>query len=177
MDYPNSKKAKKVFLCLFVGGGGAQQQVPKGLDGEEVEDGKARFEKRRERERSKEKGGKRKSIKDRDWIIKKKEVSLIFNQVLNIAHADLSLLQPALPQARQRKRPERFEIHRSQAESRLLMPLQSCITIILSVLLYWIYVGVFLGSKTHRAVGRFFMPTQSTPQSTLQVFTNSLLEW
>ena len=36
MDYPNSKKAKKVFLCLFVGDGGAQQ-VPKGLDGEEVD--------------------------------------------------------------------------------------------------------------------------------------------
>ncbi len=28
VDYPNSKKAKKVFLCLFVGSGGAQQ-VPK----------------------------------------------------------------------------------------------------------------------------------------------------
>ncbi|KAF9500471.1 S-adenosyl-L-methionine-dependent methyltransferase, partial [Pleurotus eryngii] len=31
VDYPNSNKAKKVFLCLFVGGGG-QQQVPKGLE-------------------------------------------------------------------------------------------------------------------------------------------------
>lgn len=74
VDYPNSKKAKKVFLCLFVGGGGAQQ-VPKGLDGEEVEDdGQARFEKRREKLRTRGKNGKRKSIKDKDWIIKKKEV-------------------------------------------------------------------------------------------------------
>ncbi|KAI0818631.1 methyltransferase [Irpex lacteus] len=74
VDYPNSKKAKKVFLCLFVGSGGAQQ-VPKGLDGEEVtEDGQARFEKRREKFRSRGKDGKRKNIKDKDWILKKKEL-------------------------------------------------------------------------------------------------------
>ncbi|KAF7323146.1 hypothetical protein HMN09_00094900 [Mycena chlorophos] len=74
VDYPNSKKAKKVFLCLFVGGGGAQQQqLPQGLDGEEVEGGaNARFERRREREKSK--NGKRKNVKDRDWILKKKEL-------------------------------------------------------------------------------------------------------
>ncbi|KAG6851250.1 hypothetical protein H0H93_011686 [Arthromyces matolae] len=73
VDYPNSKKAKKVFLCLFVGGGG-QQQVPKALEGEEDEDSKARFEKRRERERGKTRNAKRKSVKDRDWILKKKEL-------------------------------------------------------------------------------------------------------
>ena len=74
MDYPNSKKAKKVFLCLFVGDGGAQQ-VPKGLDGEEVDgDGQARFEKRREKFKSRGRDGKRKNIKDKDWILKKKEV-------------------------------------------------------------------------------------------------------
>jgi hypothetical protein len=74
VDYPNSKKAKKVFLCLFVGGGGSQQ-VPQGLQGEEDAemDSKARFERRREREKMKLKG-KRKSIKDKDWILKKKEV-------------------------------------------------------------------------------------------------------
>nr|GAT60035.1 predicted protein [Mycena chlorophos] len=74
VDYPNSKKAKKVFLCLFVGGGGAQQQqLPQGLDGEEVEGGaNARFERRREREKNK--NGKRKNVKDRDWILKKKEL-------------------------------------------------------------------------------------------------------
>ncbi|PBK96971.1 S-adenosyl-L-methionine-dependent methyltransferase [Armillaria gallica] len=73
VDYPNSKKAKKVFLCLFVGGGGAQQ-VPQGLDGEVEEDGKARFERRRERERTRSKSGKRKPVKGRDWILKKKEL-------------------------------------------------------------------------------------------------------
>jgi len=74
VDYPNSKKAKKVFLCLFVGGGGVQQ-IPQGLQGEEDES-KVRFERRREREKSKAKNGKRKNIKDRDWILKKKEASI-----------------------------------------------------------------------------------------------------
>ncbi len=80
VDYPNSKKARKVFLCLFVGGGGCQQQLPKGLEGEENEEaeGRALFEKRRERLRAKEKSGKRKSLKDKDWILKKKEVRLPF---------------------------------------------------------------------------------------------------
>lgn len=74
VDYPNSKKARKMFLCLFVGSGGVQ--VPKGLEGDggEVEDEKARFEKRRERAKKRDKDGKRKSIKGKDWILKKKEV-------------------------------------------------------------------------------------------------------
>ncbi|KAJ7273335.1 methyltransferase [Mycena rebaudengoi] len=72
VDYPNSKKAKKVFLCLFVGGGSGAHQLPEGLDGEEEDSGKARFERRREREKSK--NGKRKSVKDKDWILKKKEL-------------------------------------------------------------------------------------------------------
>ncbi|KAI0798023.1 S-adenosyl-L-methionine-dependent methyltransferase [Abortiporus biennis] len=74
VDYPNSKKARKVFLCLFVGGGGSQ--VPKGLDGEEVEAGEdqAKFESRREKSGKRGKDGKRKSIKDRDWILRKKEL-------------------------------------------------------------------------------------------------------
>jgi hypothetical protein len=72
VDYPNSNKARKVFLCLFVGGGGGQQEIPKGLEGDE-EVG-AKFERRRDRERGKEKKGKRKNIKDREWILRKKEV-------------------------------------------------------------------------------------------------------
>lgn len=79
VDYPNSKRAKKVFLCLFVGGGGGQQSLPKGLEGQEGQenDETVKFEKRRERERRKEKSGKRKGVKDRDWILKKKDVSII----------------------------------------------------------------------------------------------------
>jgi len=75
VDYPNSNKARKVFLVLFVGGGGGtKQQVPEGLEGEECEDGKARFERRRKRECKREKGKKRKSVKDKDWILKKKDL-------------------------------------------------------------------------------------------------------
>lgn len=74
VDYPNSNKARKVFLCLFVGGGGGQQ-VPKGLEVDaEEDDARVKFEKARERQRKRDKSGKRKSIKDKDWILKKKEV-------------------------------------------------------------------------------------------------------
>lgn len=76
VDYPNSKRAKKVFLCLTVGGGGGgqQQQLPKGL---ETEDERVPFERRREKENKRDRSGKRKNVKDRDWILKKKEVSLL----------------------------------------------------------------------------------------------------
>lgn len=83
MDYPNSKKARKVFLCLFVGQQ-KQQKLPEGLDGDEEEqDAKVRFERRREREKARSKG-KRKSVKDRDWILKKKEVRQRFNQSVQL---------------------------------------------------------------------------------------------
>lgn len=72
VDYPNSKKARKVFLCLFVGGGGPQQQIPKGVEGEDDE--QVRFERRREKERKRDVSGKRKNMKDKDWILKKKEL-------------------------------------------------------------------------------------------------------
>jgi len=73
VDYPNSNKAKKVFLVLIVGSGG---QVPEGLGGEEegVENySKAQFEKRRERARAR-KSSKKKNVKGRDWILKKKNL-------------------------------------------------------------------------------------------------------
>lgn len=78
VDYPNSKKARKVFLCLFVGDGGAgaaaAQQLPKGLEGES-EDPRATFEKRRQRETRREKSGKQKVAKGgKDWILRKKEL-------------------------------------------------------------------------------------------------------
>ena len=63
-----------MFLCLYVGGGGSHQ-VPKGLDGEVAEDTGAKFERRRERSQALGKGQKRKSVKDKDWILKKKEVT------------------------------------------------------------------------------------------------------
>ena len=75
VDYPNSNKAKKVFLVLIVGSG---EQVPQGLQGdaEEVEnEDKAKFERRRERVKARS-SVKKKNIKDRDWVLKKKEVWL-----------------------------------------------------------------------------------------------------
>jgi 18S rRNA (guanine1575-N7)-methyltransferase len=74
VDYPNSKKAKKVFLCLFVGSGNKRQALPEGLEGDEAMDNeKIQFERRRERQRRKDKT-KRKGVKDKDWILHKKEV-------------------------------------------------------------------------------------------------------
>jgi len=62
-------------LCLFVGGGGGgqqQQQLPEGLAGEDDEH--AQFERRREKEKRRDRSGSRKALKDRDWILKKKEL-------------------------------------------------------------------------------------------------------
>lgn len=80
IDYPNSNKARKVFLCLLVGGGGGQQQIPKGLEGDSTEVDGVKFERRRDREQGKTKDGKRKSVKDKDWILKKKEVEFLSAQ-------------------------------------------------------------------------------------------------
>lgn len=73
VDYPNSRKAKKFFLCLMVGGGGGEgkkEQVPQGLEGEGGE--RARNEMRREKVKS----GKRRAVKDekggKEWILNKK---------------------------------------------------------------------------------------------------------
>ena len=76
MDYPNSKKARKMYLCLMVG----QQEVPKGItedDGVVVERRRegVRNEKRRRKEQVKR--GKRKGKGDdnvKDWVLKKKEL-------------------------------------------------------------------------------------------------------
>ncbi|QRW00195.1 methyltransferase domain protein [Ceratobasidium sp. AG-Ba] len=82
IDYPNSRKAKKYFLCLFSGGsneaGGAKAKVelPVGLEGTDPDEERqnAQFEKRREKFKSRQK---RKNVKDKDsreWILRKKEL-------------------------------------------------------------------------------------------------------
>ncbi|WVF71543.1 hypothetical protein IAT40_006351 [Kwoniella sp. CBS 6097] len=89
VDYPNSKKARKMYLCLMVG----QQEIPKALDG--TTDGmevdgqgqsfgleKRREEIRNERKRRKDvaggggKKGKRgkKEVDAKEWILKKKDL-------------------------------------------------------------------------------------------------------
>ena len=81
VDYPNSKKARKMYLCLMVG----QQEVPRGVGGEEVTIGVGEHARRREevaneRRRRKERGEARgkgrmtKEVKAKDWVLKKKEL-------------------------------------------------------------------------------------------------------
>ncbi|CAB4432074.1 unnamed protein product [Rhizophagus irregularis] len=74
VDYPNSKKAKKYYLCLFAGQipGGQKQQIPQAL-GEEKEEHDVIYSNQRIRER--QKGKQRKSVKNRDWVLHKKEVA------------------------------------------------------------------------------------------------------
>ncbi|PIO30816.1 hypothetical protein AB205_0163490 [Aquarana catesbeiana] len=70
VDFPNSTKAKKFFLCLFAGVSGV---LPKGLGEESAEQGvthQASFVK----ERMRFKNAKGKSVKkSKDWILEKKE--------------------------------------------------------------------------------------------------------
>ncbi|XP_063812235.1 probable 18S rRNA (guanine-N(7))-methyltransferase isoform X2 [Pseudophryne corroboree] len=69
VDYPNSTKAKKFFLCLFVGASGV---LPKGLGEESSEQGihQASFSNQRMRFKT----ARGKSVKkSRDWILEKKE--------------------------------------------------------------------------------------------------------
>lgn len=116
VDFPNSKKARKVFLCLFVGGGGAQQ-VPKGLEGDEVDgESRARYERRREKVSKRDKNGRRKSIKAKDWILKKKKVkSLIFGDMHDTDRDAL-----VVSSTRKRKCSPRFEIYWSQTKTCIL---------------------------------------------------------
>ncbi|POI25223.1 hypothetical protein CIB84_011026 [Bambusicola thoracicus] len=70
IDYPNSAKAKKFFLCLFVGTSGT---LPKGL-GTECADGEEIHQAKFTHERIRFRNAKGKSVKkSRDWILEKKE--------------------------------------------------------------------------------------------------------
>ncbi|TPX34358.1 hypothetical protein SmJEL517_g03022 [Synchytrium microbalum] len=78
VDYPNSTRAKKYFLCLLAGYRGMEHtapELPKGLDGDEPTE--AVFESKRIMERQRRHGGgkgkKRVGVKDKAWILKKKE--------------------------------------------------------------------------------------------------------
>lgn len=87
VDYPNSKKAKKFFLCLFTGGENTSRRIelPEALTGEPIDEdegdgvGRVKFEKHRAREANGrgERGKKRKHPKEaaKDWILRKKVVS------------------------------------------------------------------------------------------------------
>ncbi|BEJ15913.1 hypothetical protein CspHIS471_0505180 [Cutaneotrichosporon sp. HIS471] len=75
VDYPNSRKARKMYLCLMVG----QQEIPKGLDGDmEVDDGARRKsiqnERRRKREATRKKLKGTKGLTGKEWVLKKKDL-------------------------------------------------------------------------------------------------------
>ncbi|ORX36750.1 S-adenosyl-L-methionine-dependent methyltransferase [Kockovaella imperatae] len=76
VDYPNSKKARKMYLCLMVG----QQEVPKGIEADAVEVERmregVRNEKRRRKEDSLKRGKKKGKAEDnvKDWVLKKKDL-------------------------------------------------------------------------------------------------------
>ncbi|RHY24952.1 hypothetical protein DYB32_008601 [Aphanomyces invadans] len=68
IDYPNSAKAKKYYLCLIAGQDPtAKATLPKALVGDPSA---AAFENRREKNK---KGKARVPLKDKDWVLAKKE--------------------------------------------------------------------------------------------------------
>jgi Methyltransferase involved in Williams-Beuren syndrome len=125
VDFPNSNKARKVFLVLMVGSGG---QLPKGLEDTEMateNEDKAQFEKRRERARTR-KSSKKQSIKVRDWILNKKEVGSSYPGGKT---RQLRIASLAVQTAWEGECASRFKVHRPQAQSRFLKwPCSVCIS-------------------------------------------------
>jgi 18S rRNA (guanine1575-N7)-methyltransferase len=80
VDFPNSSKRKKYFLCLFAGSGSVDFELPQGLsdemsiiggeDEETMNSGKIKnFGRQRERQ---SKSKRKINAKDREWVLKKK---------------------------------------------------------------------------------------------------------
>ncbi|PIA12781.1 S-adenosyl-L-methionine-dependent methyltransferase [Coemansia reversa NRRL 1564] len=75
VDYPNSKKARKFYLCLFAGQEAGERQVlPKGLEGEENSVGVA-YTQARIQDRSRGKQSRKPVKNSADWILHKKELA------------------------------------------------------------------------------------------------------
>ncbi|DBA00625.1 TPA: hypothetical protein N0F65_007754 [Lagenidium giganteum] len=70
VDYPNSTKAKKFYLCLFAGSE-AQQSMPQALGVSAASD-EVVFQARREKLRQR-RGKGREAIKRKDWVMAKKD--------------------------------------------------------------------------------------------------------
>lgn len=78
VDYPNSKKAKKYYLCLFAGvQSGIKNQMPKALgeDGEMHPDEAKSIQYEKRRQITRRRKSDRKSMKGKDWINNKKKVA------------------------------------------------------------------------------------------------------
>jgi hypothetical protein len=129
VDYPNSRKARKMYLVLMVG----SQEIPKGLDGEEasvagktgVGAERQREEVRNERRRRKEEGKSRKGKKEitgKDWIMKKKELYRVRGKEGYVCsysvenHRRASAMMELTPQC-----PERFQVYRSETKGQVLV--------------------------------------------------------
>ena len=87
VDYPNSTKAKKYYLCLMTGGNGVSMPMPKGLTEESAyemeyegdEDDEAQVAEQSKTvkigARKRQRMAKiQKSMKDRSWVLRKKEL-------------------------------------------------------------------------------------------------------
>jgi len=70
VDYPNSTKAKKYFLCLFAGNPPEGYQLPQALGEDVTEPSQVPYSSERKRLGKKQK---RASVKSRDWVMAKKE--------------------------------------------------------------------------------------------------------
>ena len=80
VDYPNSAKAKKYYLCLFAGvdrrASAQQMPTPLGVDADSPQFRVGVWSDGRTREEEKGKGrrrNKRVSVKSREWVLNKKE--------------------------------------------------------------------------------------------------------
>eukprot|EP00939_MAST-03C_sp_MAST-3C-sp1_P000995 g995.t1 len=75
VDYPNSKKAKKIYLCLIAGEPDEKREMPTALGG--GGEHSVKYESRREKARKKGRkfkhGKERMVYKSRDWVLAKKE--------------------------------------------------------------------------------------------------------
>ncbi|KAF9966214.1 Williams Beuren syndrome chromosome region 22 protein, partial [Actinomortierella ambigua] len=76
VDYPNSRKAKKFYLCLFAGQEvpGVHQQLPRGLGEDEMgepQEGGVSYTSKKKTGRVR--SNKRRPLKDKNWVLKKKE--------------------------------------------------------------------------------------------------------
>jgi 18S rRNA (guanine1575-N7)-methyltransferase len=118
VDYPNSNKAKKVFLCLYVGGNAGMQQVPKGLEGDSQESDadRIKFERRRQREQQRKRNGKRKTVKGKEWILKKKEVRCSISLADPLIPSRLVVVSPAGKGGST----ARFQVHSAETQANFL---------------------------------------------------------
>ncbi|PVV00743.1 hypothetical protein BB560_004862, partial [Smittium megazygosporum] len=76
VDFPNSKKAKKIYLCLFAGSnpdssGSQSNTIPQGLADEQSDN--EINNSLRLKSRNKKRNTKRVPVKSTDWVLKKKD--------------------------------------------------------------------------------------------------------